>query len=551
MKNSIEGICDKDEEKSKKIVMEIERILGKDIEKLDNNDVKRYKNLDSETIIEIGDMYRKGTEVRRDYSKAKKLYEIAIELGDKEAYSSLAWLYAAGDGVPRDNKKARELFEEAAKCNLVSGIIGVHSTYRFVDMYKEAIDVLEDVIFRYENHNEEFDVIGSIYDVLGLAYTLDTTEKNIDKAIQCFNKALDLEYTCSYRELGDLYYYGNGVEVDLEKARECYVKSVNCSTCGEHCKNMIENIDSIFKAREQEKLRKEQKGNLINIDKSVTRFYVEYDDGNSVKDLIEKYLDKHGVYDNDSLTIGYWEEAWEENSEVQGIVETIVNNKDKFPNLKNIYFGDIDSEECEISWIMNTNLAPLINEFKIESFTVKGGTNLRFENLNSEHLKELVIISGGTSIETIKDILQGNIPNIERLEIYLGDSNYGFNGEKEDFALFSKREKFPKLKYLGLKNSEIQDEICEEIFKGDILQQLDVLDMSFGTLSDIGAKIIINNINKIKNLSEINLEYNYVSIDELIKLEKELEAIGIKYSISQEDVDDIDDEEYRAPFITE
>lgn len=112
------------------------------------------------------------------------------------------------------------------------------------------------------------------------------------------------------------------------------------------------------------------------------------------------------------------------------------------------------------------------------------------------------------------------------------------------------RERFPKLKYLGIKNSEIQDEICNEIFKSNILEGLEVLDMSYGTLSNKGADIIIENIDKLKNLKEFNIEYNFISEDLLMKLENKLEKLNIKYLTSQEDVYDMD-EEYRSPFITE
>ncbi|EDS78359.1 conserved hypothetical protein [Clostridium botulinum C str. Eklund] len=292
---------------------------------------------------------------------------------------------------------------------------------------------------------------------------------------------------------------------------------------------------------------------MCNIKKEDKKFFLEYEDEmDSLVVIIKKYLDTYNTYDHEELIIGNWIEAWDENDEADKIVEFIVENKDKFPNLKKIYFGDIDYEECEISWIINGDLAPLINNFKLNSFTAKGGTNLRFKNLESSTLKELIVISGGTSKETIKDISSASLPNLERLELYFGDSNYGFDSEIEDIEPFIKRENYPNLKYLGLKNSEIQDEICEKIFKGNILENLEVLDISFGTLSDKGAQTILNNLDKLKNIKAIDLTYNYISENLLEKLENELIKLNIEYSLSQEDVYDLDeDEDWRSPFIAE
>ncbi|MBS5822716.1 MAG: STM4015 family protein [Clostridium argentinense] len=291
--------------------------------------------------------------------------------------------------------------------------------------------------------------------------------------------------------------------------------------------------------------------NVMN--KEDIKFFLDYDDEvESLAVRIKEYLDNYGTYENEELIIGNWIEAWDDsNDEANKIVSFLVDNKEKFTNLKSIYFGDMDFEECEISWIINGDLAPLINNFNIEKFTAKGGTGLSFKNMKSETLKELIVISGGTSKDTIEEIIEGELPNLEKLELYFGDSNYGFDANIEDIIPFTKRENFPKLKYLGLKNSEIQDEICEKVFEGDIIEELEVLDLSLGTLTDKGAKIILDNIGKVSHLKKLDLTYNYIKEDMLKVLEERLGELDIEYSLSQEDVYFDDDDEYRSPFITE
>ncbi|MCT4542210.1 MAG: STM4015 family protein [Vallitalea sp.] len=287
--------------------------------------------------------------------------------------------------------------------------------------------------------------------------------------------------------------------------------------------------------------------------KDEIKFYLTWEEEEeeeiTVVTKIQDYLNDYGKYENEKLIIGMWIGAYENSP--NHIVEFLVKNAEQFPNLKEIYFGDMEGEECEISWINNTDLAPLINTFKVEKFTAKGGEGLRFNNIKSESLKSLSIISGGTDKETLNDLINAQLPNLERIEIYLGVSAYGFNAEIEDITPFIKRENFPKLKYLGLKNSEIQDEICEKVFEGDILKDLRALDLSLGTLGDKGAKVILDNIEKLSHLECFDLTYNYISENPLNEIGSKLKEYNVKFLSSQEDVYIDKDDEWRYPYITE
>ncbi len=279
------------------------------------------------------------------------------------------------------------------------------------------------------------------------------------------------------------------------------------------------------------------------------RFYCGYDDEKDVAEQIMEHLDANENCLAEGLMIGCWRDAWE--CAPSEIIDVIIQNKTKFPNLKSIYLGDMESEDCEISWICHTDTAALINELELESLTVKGATGLRFDAAKSENLKTLVIVSGGMSSKLLGDIARAELPNLEYLELYLGVEDYGFDGNITDVEPFMQKRNFPKLKYLGLKNSEIQDEICEKIIDSDIIDGLDVLDLSLGTLSDKGAKLILDHINKFSHLKKLDLTYNYIS-DELVeKLEKAFASLNVELLISRDDVYIDEDYEYRFPYITE
>src|SRR5262249_2977768 len=131
-----------------------------------------------------------------------------------------------------------------------------------------------------------------------------------------------------------------------------------------------------------------------------------------------------------------------------------------------------------------------------------GGNNLSFGNIQHDHLKELVVQAGGLPPSVIHEVGAAKLPNLEHLELWLGEPNYGGDATAEDIAPLLKPNVFPKLRYLGLKNSEIQDEIAGVIAMAPVLNQLEVLDLSMGTLSDAGAKALLGSpaIKKLKKL---------------------------------------------------
>jgi urease alpha subunit len=104
------------------------------------------------------------------------------------------------------------------------------------------------------------------------------------------------------------------------------------------------------------------------------------------------------------------------------------------------------------------------------------------------------------------------------------------------------------LKYLGLRDSEIADEIAKTIANADILDQLDTLDLSLGTLTDVGAKAFLSS-EKIKNLKKLDLHYHFMSPDMVKQLRKT--GVTINAEDPQEADKDSDGTIYRYPQVTE
>ncbi|MNI13983.1 hypothetical protein D3C73_672330 [compost metagenome] len=271
--------------------------------------------------------------------------------------------------------------------------------------------------------------------------------------------------------------------------------------------------------------------------------YDEYEDGARMEKLVEELAGKPESAEVQYLKIGDWGQAYENGPE--DFVEAIIKFKEAFPKLRKIFVGDMEAEECEVSWINQMDLTPLLDAFpELTALHIKGSQNLALSDLKHAKLEELVIICGGLSKAVLSDIRQAQLPELRKLELYLGVDNYGFDGGIKDVQPFMEQGLFPKLIYLGLKDSEIQDEIAIAIADAPILDQLHTLDLSQGTLSDTGAEALLAS-ERIKKLAHLDLSYHYMT-DKVVKA---WENSGM--SVDTSDQQENDDDDWRYPAVTE
>jgi hypothetical protein len=229
-----------------------------------------------------------------------------------------------------------------------------------------------------------------------------------------------------------------------------------------------------------------------------------------------------------ALVIGMWH--YEES--VRYIVDALVSKRAQFANLKALFVGDITSEENEISWIKQDDLSPLWTAFpNLEHLTIRGGEGLKLGDINLPELKSLRIESGGLSSEVVRSVGEAVLPELESLVLWLGTANYGATVKIADLERFYECAEKPKLKYLGLCDSEIADAIAEFIATAPVLSRLDVLDLSLGMLTDEGALALITSpyIHKLKKL---DLHYHFCT-EAMVKKLQELAKDGMQVDTSE------------------
>jgi hypothetical protein len=268
---------------------------------------------------------------------------------------------------------------------------------------------------------------------------------------------------------------------------------------------------------------------IVNPETVVYRISVEYDEETPIESKLDEFAASPVAGQIKELIIGQFVTDYGESS--QTLVEKLISLKDKFRNLTAIFIGDMTFDECEISWINQSDMTPLLNAYpQLEHFQVRGGEQLAFSNLQHNNLKTLIVETGGLHPGTLKDVMTAKLPRLEKLELWLGSEYYGFASSVDDLQPVLSGGLFPALKHLGLMDSELQDEIAIAVCQSPILKQLDVLDLSMGTLSDKGGQALLN-CTDIKRLSLLNLRHHYMSSDMMAKLK----ALGININMEDQE----------------
>ena len=163
-------------------------------------------------------------------------------------------------------------------------------------------------------------------------------------------------------------------------------------------------------------------------------------------------------------------------------------------------------------------------------------------------MRSLEIICGGLPKEVIQSVRDAKLPALEELRLYIGVEDYGFDGSIADIKELLEKSDFPKLKILGLCDSEIQDEICEAVFASKYIKQIERLELSMGSLTDKGGQLLLDKLPEFPNVKELDVHYHYLSDDMMEKLEN----LSIQVDTDeQNEPDEWDDEVYYYPMLTE
>lgn len=212
----------------------------------------------------------------------------------------------------------------------------------------------------------------------------------------------------------------------------------------------------------------------------------------------------------------------------EDVVTSLVSAARNLPNLRGIFIGDMLSEENEISWINQTDVSPLLVAYpNLEHLRIRGSGGLSLgEHMSHANLKSLTIETGGLPTSVLGEVLVANLPALELLELWLGTESYGGDVAIDDLEPLLSGRLFPALKHLGLRDSEIVDQIAKKLHAAPILSRLRSLDLSLGTLSDDGGQALLTNP-QLQSLKKLDLHYHYLSEGMMASLKRQFPTVNV------------------------
>lgn len=193
----------------------------------------------------LGHMYHYGLGVKKDFKKAKELYEKAIDKGNHHAICDMGLMYEKGYGVKQDYIKAKELYEIAGALNNSSALSN----------------------------------LGILYE---LNLILSPNYQN-NPSKELFEKSIELGNASAMNNLANIYYTGHNIAKNIIKARELYEMAIakgNTVAITNLCilyrktdlKNDAEYVINYFKKINREDLLKEIYDRSLKKEKSNLSF---------------------------------------------------------------------------------------------------------------------------------------------------------------------------------------------------------------------------------------------------------------------------------------
>jgi hypothetical protein len=238
----------------------------------------------------------------------------------------------------------------------------------------------------------------------------------------------------------------------------------------------------------------------------------------------EAFLTSAIAPDVRALIIGSWGYAADNTAPL----EQVRAGAPRLPELRHLFVGDIIAEECEISWINQADLTPVLEAYPaLQTLRARGSEGLELRPVRHEALRELGLETGGLPADIVRAVGECDLPALRRLELWLGTDEYGGDVEVDDLAPILAGTRMPALTYLGLRNAEIADMVAEALASAPVVARLHTLDLSLGTLSDVGAAALLGG-QPLTHLRRLDLRHHFMSKEMAARLREELKPAGVK-----------------------
>lgn len=158
-----------------------------------------------------------------DYERARAYYEAAGD--DPYAQLALGHLYYYGRkiGLEEDREKAQELFEAVIAEGCAEGYLGKAEAARTEEDFDTALECYNKVL----EGEEQVYIADAMYSIGYMYHFGQGIDPDYPKAMEWYEKAVDLGYSSAMIAIGYMYQNGQGVDQDYPKALEWYDRAAN------------------------------------------------------------------------------------------------------------------------------------------------------------------------------------------------------------------------------------------------------------------------------------------------------------------------------------
>ncbi|QCK16702.1 tetratricopeptide repeat protein [Mangrovivirga cuniculi] len=173
----------------------------------------------SEAQFFLGKMYANGKGEAKDIDKALKYYRKAADQGNAKAMNNIGVQYYSGKNIPQDYAKAIYWWEKASELGNQVSTRNLGVVYRF----GRGVD--KDLLKASNYFNDAVDN-GNYKAYLDLGYMHESEMEDYQSAMIYFSYAAKNGVAAGFKEMGDVYRYGKGINRNLSIAKRLYEKAV-------------------------------------------------------------------------------------------------------------------------------------------------------------------------------------------------------------------------------------------------------------------------------------------------------------------------------------
>jgi hypothetical protein len=223
-------------------------------------------------------------------------------------------------------------------------------------------------------------------------------------------------------------------------------------------------------------------------------------------ELLERFLDTVPAASVQALVVSGWGFPWEHRPPV----DLLCAAADRLTALRALHIG-----ETYICYRQNpTDPVPLLAAFPgLEDLSLCGIPDVEHwrRPLRHDTLRRLTLKTAGLPSQVVRTVSESELPALEHLELWLGvRKEYGGTTTVNDLAPILTGTRWPRLRYLGLRNAEHADTMAAAMAGAPLVARLSTLDLSLGTLGDAGAVALLNG-QPLTHLESLDLHHHFLS----------------------------------------